>query len=77
MRLSGLSLRMDTLLLAGIFDCLNWLVWAKTKDGQKGANKPKSMMQALSMSAETIESDLETFASGGDFEKARERLLGG
>ncbi|WP_052372591.1 DUF5361 domain-containing protein [Nocardia otitidiscaviarum] len=29
------------MLLADMVDSLRWLVWAKTKDAQKGRNRPK------------------------------------
>ena len=37
-KLSGQNIPLNTLLLAGINDNLRLLVWAKTKDGQKGKN---------------------------------------
>ncbi|OBJ26970.1 DUF5361 domain-containing protein [Mycobacterium sp. 1245801.1] len=32
---------LTNMLLAVIADCLRWLQWAKTKDGQKGRNAPE------------------------------------
>ena len=32
---------LDRQLLAALVNAVNWLVWSKTKDGQRGRNKPK------------------------------------
>ncbi|MCK4036856.1 DUF5361 domain-containing protein, partial [Streptococcus suis] len=45
--LSGQKEDLDTLLLAGIYDTVRLLFWAKTKDGQAGRNRPNSVAQAL------------------------------
>lgn len=61
-------------LLAGILDRLSILVWTKTKDGQKGANKPKMIIDTL---VENKNSENKTFNSGEDFEREKERILKG
>ena len=38
MKINGMRYSTDTLLLASACDRLSFLVWAKTKDGQKGRN---------------------------------------
>lgn len=56
------KLTLEQTLLSLITDRLSWLVWAKTKDGQKGRNKPESIYELLTKEKEygsyTIE-DLE------------------
>lgn len=47
MILSEQKVPTDTLLNAMIADRLNILVWMKTKDGSKGRNRPKSIVDAL------------------------------
>lgn len=74
MRLLGLTVPYNTYLLAGILDGINWLVWSKTENGQKNANKPKSILQELTKDEQT---ELQTFKTGEEFMKAREKLLGG
>lgn len=40
MAAAGMTVPVDTLLLAGILDRLSVLVWQRTKDGARGKNKP-------------------------------------
>lgn len=47
MLISGSRYKADTLLLAGIADRLSILAWMKTKDGQKGRNKPKMIVDEM------------------------------
>lgn len=75
MRISGQTVPFDTLLMAGVADRLSILVWAKTKDGQKGKNRPPMMVDALTKK-EPKETDVVAFSSGEDFEEARNNLIG-
>lgn len=69
---------MDTLLLAGISDSLSTLVWFQTEDGQKGKNRPPSLLNLLTNNnTASDKKDVITFRSGEDFENARTRLIGG
>src|SRR5690625_6979619 len=68
MKLGGQSVPIDTLLLAGISDRLSTLIWFQTKDGQKGKNRPKSLIDLLNNKEET-EKDTVIFDSGEDFIK--------
>ena len=70
-KLSGAKVPPDILLLAGIIDRLNLLLWTKTKDAEKGLNKPKPILSDLYHK----ESDVSAFASGKAFEKERQRLI--
>lgn len=63
----------DTLLLAGIQDALNLLVWSKTRDAHKGGRPPVSIVK--SMIEEPVESEELHFETGEDFELARQALL--
>jgi len=71
MKLSGAKVSPNILLLSGIVDRLNLLLWSKTKDGLKGINKPKSILDEYI----NKESDISAFASGKEFEKERQRLI--
>ena len=69
-KLSGAKVQPDILLLAGIIDRLNLLLWTKTKDAEKGLNKPKPILSDLYHK----ESEVSAFASGKEFEAERQRL---
>ncbi len=71
MKLSGAKVPPDILLLAGIIDRLNLLLWAKTKDAEKGLNRPKPILSDLYYK----ESEVSAFASGKEFEAERQRLI--
>jgi hypothetical protein len=71
MKLSGAKVPPDILLLAGIIDRLNLLLWTKTKDAEKGLNRPKSILSDLYHK----ENNISAFASGKEFEKERNRLI--
>ncbi|WP_161979808.1 DUF5361 domain-containing protein [Streptococcus sp. S784/96/1] len=71
--LSGQGVPFENLLLAGIYDVSNLLLWAKTKDGQKGLNRPQSLTSQLLPQTEK-KKEL-SFGSGEEFEKARLDLL--
>lgn len=75
MKLSGQELPLETLLWAGIYDRLSLLLWAQTKDGQKGRNRP-TMITEILLKREK-ENDVMAFRSGEEFEKERRRLIGG
>src|SRR5690554_587261 len=75
MKLSGQTVPLETMLLAGIYDRLSILVWFQTKDGQKGINRPTSLTSLLLKKEQ--ENDIVAFSSGEEFEKERRRLIGG
>ena len=79
MRLSGQTVSTDRFLLAGILDKLSTLVWFQSEDGQKGKNRPTSMVELLLNKNNNKEKDDEIVAyeTGKDFEMARKKLLGG
>lgn len=67
---------MDTLLLALIADRLALLQWMKTKDAEKGRNKPESLFKILYHEESTEkDDDAETFTDIADFEKRRQEIL--
>ena len=73
MKLSGAKVSPNILLLSGIIDRLNLLLWTKSKDAEKGRNKPKSILNHLY----SKESDVSAFASGKEFEEERQRIIEG
>ena len=72
-RLSGMPCSMDTLLLAAAVDRLSLLVWAKTKNAQKGTKKPHMITDGLLKKTEKKE--IEAFADFNAFEAARSKFI--
>lgn len=73
--LSNQMVDIDRLLLAGISDKLSYLLWSKTKDGAKGRNKPKSILEMLTEPKK--QSNQLAFHSGEEFEQMRANILAG
>ena len=71
--LIGMPYGLDTLLLAAIVDRLSLLVWTKTKDAQKGRNRPQMITDGLLQNTEN--KDIEAFKDVDSFEAARRRFL--
>lgn len=70
LKLSGMKISTEMMLLTAILDNLNILIWSKTKDAEKGRNKPKSLFTELT------KEDCNTAFSGiEEFEKARKEIL--
>lgn len=63
----------NTILIAGIYERLDLLLWSKTKDGQKNRNRPKSIIDSLSVKSK--EKDHSNFTSVEDFEKRRQEII--
>lgn len=77
MKISGQSVPLDTLLLAGISDRLSTLVWFQTEDGRKGKNRPTMVVNLLTDRAQESKEDVIVFNSGEEFIKKRNQLLVG
>jgi len=79
MKISGRKVPNDTALLAAAVDRLSLLVWSKTKDAEKGRNRPDSILQSLIGAGKEKKKDkgFTVFASVEDFEAARRQLLNG
>lgn len=71
MKFSDQKLNMQSLMLANIIDRLNLLLWSKTKDAEKGLNRPKSILDGLYGKP----SEISAFKSGKEFEEERARIL--
>ena len=58
-------------------DRLSLSLWLQTKDGQKGVNRPKSIVDQLTKpdKEERDEREYLVFESGEDFENYRKKLL--
>lgn len=77
-KLSGMNGSRELLLLAAAVDRLSWLVWSKTKDAERGANRPVSIMAALfGVEAEKKEGNVLSFDDGVDFRMKWNEIVGG
>ena len=73
--ISNQVVSLDTLFFASMVDRLSLSLWLQTTDGQKGTNRPNSIVDYLTKKEEKDEKDYLVFKSGEDFEKYREKLL--
>lgn len=73
--ISNQVVSLDTLLFASMVDRLSLSLWLQTTDGQKGTNRPNSIVDHLTKKEEKDEKDYLVFKSGEDFEKYREKLI--
>lgn len=46
-KLRGEKYSLDTVLTVAILDELRWLVWARSRDAEKGKNRPKSLLRQM------------------------------
>ena len=74
-KLSGARYGVDTALLAQIADAAALLVWMRSKDGQRGVNRPRSVFDLLFGNAE--KEAPQHFSSPAEFMAAWQSLAGG
>lgn len=66
--MTGTKLSTDTYLLAMAVDALNWIVWSKTANAEKGKNMPSSILSALlGETEEHKENDIVSFDTPEEF----------
>lgn len=75
LKMANQRVGIDTLLLALMADRLGLLVWSKTKDGQKGRNQPRSLVDSLNHVIK--EPETMAFESSEDFEKMKNEIIEG
>jgi hypothetical protein len=75
MKLSGTKAEPDILLLAAAVDRLTFLAWSKTKDAEKGRNRPRSIVDVIT--GKKSENDILAFDTAEEFEAARKSIIGG
>ena len=68
MRLAGAKLTLNQTLLAFMVDNLQFISWSKTKNGQKGRKRPKSILKKL-LGQDKKEEELEVFDSPEAYER--------
>lgn len=74
-KLSGLNAPIDTILQAKILDALNLLLWSRSRDGEKGRNRPESYADAIINGPK--EREQKTFSSPEEFDKAWQDIVNG
>lgn len=74
MKLSNQHIDLDTIILANISDKLSFWLWGQSKDGQKGINKPISLVETM-MNTNKKKKEILAFNSGEDFEKRRNEII--
>ena len=74
-KLNGQRWPMNTLLTAMATDRLGELVWTKTKDGQRGRNRPKSILRMLTEDPKKNEPESLSFDTPEEFERARRAII--
>lgn len=67
-KLTGAKLTTEEMLLAAIFDQVQFLCWTKTKDAQHNRNRPKSLLKKL-MGEEDNKEELMSFATPEEYEE--------
>lgn len=68
-KMSDCDYNLDTLLLARIYDACQMLLYFKTKDGQKGINRPEMMLdRLLSKGKDSEESNYMVFDTPEEFD---------
>ena len=72
MAISGQTLNLNEFLMATIIDRLNLILWTKTKDAEKGKNRPKSIIDNFART-----NDVSSFRNKEDFERTKKKILGG
>ena len=75
-KIAGQPCGLETQLMALMADRLTDLVWAKTKDAQKGRGRPKSILGALLNGPQTRRTESLAFDTPEDFERARREIIG-
>lgn len=77
LKISDTAVPINTMLLATIADATRVQAWHETKDGQRGRNAPKSLLELITKKIGDRVEPGRGFDSAADFVKWRENMLGG
>lgn len=67
MKMTGAKITIDQTMLAVIVDRLGLLAWMNSKDGTKGINRPKSLLEEISGGMESNPKTVVGFSTSNDF----------
>lgn len=62
-------------LLAGIYDCVNWIRWSRTKDAENDRNRPKSIYHLLFEQEKDDHKAPEGFATAEEFKNKWKEII--
>lgn len=74
MKMEGMKMPLDTMILAAGADAMRLLAWFNSEDGHKGTNRPPSIIAAMTGKTVT-EGDVMAFDSPEEFEAAKREIL--
>lgn len=75
MALAGTRADAQTSLLAALVDNTSVLVWQRTKDAEKGINRPKSVLAKLTGETEKKNREIAAYRTPEEFMNARQAIL--
>ena len=76
MKINKINYTFEQLMMAKIVDAVSMMLWSKSKDGQKGINRPKSVVEKLINPKKTeVKDDVLKFDSIEEFELAKKKIL--
>ena len=69
-KITGAKLTLEQTLLAMLTDEVNIVIWQRTKDGQRGKNRPESIYKKLmGLDKKKQKEELKSFETAEDFER--------
>lgn len=74
LKMNDMAYPLETMLMVSAVDKLSLLLWAKTKDGASGRNRPKMLIDTL---LKNTDQDLVSFETSEEFEDTWKKLAGG
>ncbi|MDT3393469.1 MAG: DUF5361 domain-containing protein [Bacillota bacterium] len=78
LKMNQQAVPINTQVLMGILDAVNLLLWSRSKDAERGAKRPQSILDAvMGNQKKQVADSAVTFDSGEDFERIRNRLITG
>ena len=77
MKIMGMPADRMTLLAAMAVDRLSFLAWAKTKDAERGENRPESILLKILGSGKQEKQEYEAYKTAEEFDEAWRRAAGG
>ena len=77
LKLSGMRVSLETMLLASIADAARLIWWGLTEDGRKNRNRPVSILQTIINKPEDRSPDIVTFSDGDSFAAEWDRITHG
>lgn len=77
MRLSGLPVTSEQMMLASIVDNTKLIAWLWSEDGRTGTNRPKSLLAELLGVKSEKETEIKLFDSGQEFDDEWKKITGG